>query len=267
MARVDLPQSRLRARRKRMRKRLAAVCAGGLLVLLAIVVGLSHLPFLQVHAVEVSGTKTLATSTVAGYIEGQISGSYLFVIPKRNIFLYPKHAIADGLLKRFPELRAADVHAGNFHTIAADVVEREPKALWCQGAQCYLMDQDGAAYAYAPAGAQSGFVQYLGHTEGASLPHQYLTPETFESLFALVDAVSQKVPDSPVETVEVDAQKDAEATLSNGFVLKFALGDAGGDVFERFALALTSGPFAEHGLGDFQYLDLRFGDKLYYKLK
>jgi cell division septal protein FtsQ len=265
MARVELPQSRLRARRKRMRARLALVSLGGLVLLLAAVVGLSYLPFLQVRGVEVSGQKTLATSTIAGYIEGQIAGSYLLIIPKRNIFIYPKRAIADGLLKRFPELRAADVHAANFHTIAADVVEREQKALWCQGEQCYLMDQTGVVY--APAGAQEGFVLYRGHTEGESLPRQYLTPDRFESLFALVDAVSQKVPDSPVETVAVDAQLDAEATLRSGFVLKFALGDAGGDVFERFVLALTSGPFLEHALGDFQYLDLRFGDKLYYKLK
>lgn len=265
MARVELPQSRLRARRKRRRTRLALVCAGGVVLLLAIIVGLSYLPFLQVHAVEVSGTKTLATSTVAGFIEGQIAGHYLLVFPKRNIFIYPKRAIADGLLKRFPELRAADVHASNFHTIAAEVVEREPKSLWCAGSDCYLMDQGGVVY--APAQDSEGFVAYRGHAEGAGLPRQYLTPEKFESLFALVDAVSQKVQDSPVETVAVDAQDDAEATLSNGFVLKFALGDAGGDVFERFTLALTSQPFKDHALGDFSYLDLRFGDKLYYKLK
>ena len=95
--------------------------------MLAIVVGLSYLPFLQVREVEVSGTKTLATSTIAAYIEGQIAGHYLLVLPKRNIFIYPKRAIADGLLKRFPELRAADVHAASFHAIAADVVEREQK--------------------------------------------------------------------------------------------------------------------------------------------
>jgi cell division septal protein FtsQ len=265
MARVELPQSRLRARRKRMRVRLALVSLGALVLLLAVVVGLSYLPFLQVRDVVVSGTTTLATSTIAGYIEGQIAGHYLLVVPKRNIFIYPKHSIADGLLKKFPELRAADVHAGNFHTIAADVVEREPKALWCESQQCYLMDQGGVVYASAE--GTDGFVSYLGYAEGESLPRQYLTPEKFESLFALVDAVSQKLPDTPVETVAIDAQQDAEATLSNGFVVKFALGDAGGDVFERFTLALASGPFAEHSLGDFEYLDLRFGDKLYYKLK
>ena len=265
MARVDLPQSRLRARRKRMRMRIALVSVAALALLLVLIVGLTHLPFLQVRHVEVSGATTLATTTVAGYIEEAIAGYYLFVVPKRNIFIYPKRDIADGLLKRFPELRAADVHAGDFHTIEADVVEREQKALWCESMRCYLMDQAGVVYGYAE--GDDGFVSYRGKTEGDSLPRQYLSPEKFESLFALVDAVSQKLPDNPVQTVVVDAQDDAEATLLNGFVLRFALGDAGGDVFERFVLALTSKPFLEHTLGEFAYLDLRFGDKLYYKLR
>ena len=47
----------------------------------------------------------------------------------------------------------------------------------------------------------------------------------------------------------------------------FALGDDGGDVFDRFSLALQSDLFKKHALSDFDYLDLRFGDKLYYKLK
>ena len=55
--------------------------------------------------------------------------------------------------------------------------------------------------------------------------------------------------------------------FASGFVLKFALSDAGGDVFERFSLALAAEPFLGRSLSDFLYLDLRFGDKLYYKLK
>lgn len=266
MARVELPQSRLRARRRRRRSRLVLVCCVGVLLLLGALVGLSYLPFLQIKEVAVSGTTTLATSTLESYIKKEIAGQFAYVFPKKNIFLYPKQAIALGLLAEFPELRAADVHAENFHTIAAEVVEREQKALWCQGDYCYLMDQGGTVYAPAPDVASS-LVAYYGEAVGERLPRQYLSAERFESLSALVDALSQKVEQGIVESVYVDAQGDAEAVFDSGFVLKFALADAGGDVFERFTLALGAEPFAGHGLAEFEYLDLRFGDKLYYKLK
>ncbi len=265
MARVELPQSKLRARRKRRRVRLAVVALGALALLLAIMVGLSYIPFLQIRNVAVSGTQTLATSTVANYVESYIAGRYLYVIPKRNIFLYPKDKIASGLLSSFPELRVADVHAGDFHTIEVEVVEREPKALWCANTDCYLMDQEGVVY--APAKSREGFVEYHGTTQGDRLPRQYLNANQFEALFSLVDALSQKVATSHITRVSIDNHADVEADFDNGFTLKFALGDASGDTFERFSVALTAGPFLGHTLSEFLYLDLRFGDKLYYKLK
>lgn len=265
MARVELPQSKLRARRKRRRARLALVSVGALFLLCAILVGISYIPFVQIRQVAVSGVSTLATTTITHYVESQIAGRYLFVIPRRNIFLYPKDKIAEGLLSSFPELRVADVHAGDFHTIEVEVVEREPKSLWCMGDDCYLMDQEGVVYAHA--GQTEGFVKYHGATQGQRLPRQYLNADQFEALFSLVDALSQKVATSRIETVSIDNHADVEAEFDNGFTLKFALGDASGDTFERFSVALTAGPFLEHSLEEFLYLDLRFGDKLYYKLK
>lgn len=265
MARVELPQSRLRARRKRRRVRLLLVCGAGVLLLLGLLVGLSYLPFLQIREVAVSGAATLATSTLEAHVRQELAGRYAYAFSKKNIFLYPKRDIAQSLLETFPELHAADVHAANFHTISAEVVEREPKALWCEAQTCYLMDQSGVVYAPAP--SSDGFVAYHGQAEGERLPRQYLGDKRFESLFVLIDALSQKPSLGVVESVYVDAQEDAQAVFSNGFVLKFALTDAGGDVFERFTLALGAEPFAGRSLGEFEYLDLRFGDKLYYKLK
>jgi hypothetical protein len=47
----------------------------------------------------------------------------------------------------------------------------------------------------------------------------------------------------------------------------FALGDDAGAVYQHFTLALTADIFKAHKLSDFHYLDLRFGNKLYYKLR
>jgi cell division septal protein FtsQ len=263
MARVALPESRLRARRKKRRVRLAIFVGLAVAVVLAALVAASYLPFIQIKEVSVMGTQTLATSTVVDYIDEQISGRYLFIFPKRNIFLYPKRGVSQELLASFPELRSANVHAVNFHTIVADVVEREPKAKWCTDDVCYLMDQDGVIYASALGAGE--LVTYRGETTGERLPKQYLTQERFEALFALVDALAQRV--GAVTWVNVDNNDDAEVRFESGFALKFALADPQGDVFERFELALTSEPFKSHKLSEFQYLDLRFGDKLYYKLK
>jgi cell division septal protein FtsQ len=234
-------------------------------VMLLLAAGATHLPFLQIRAVEVSGTQTLATTTLEAYALERIKGNYFFTFPRRNIFLYPKQEIAQGLVSEHPELEAVDVHAATFHSIAIKVIERQPKAHWCAGSDCYRMDQNGVVYAQA---GDEPLVKYHGSVEGEGwLPKQYLTPDEFEALFALVDALSQKPEVGHVRDVWVDGLGDAEAVFESGFILKFALSDAGGDVFDRLNLALTAEPFTTNPPGNFEYLDLRFGDKLYYKLK
>lgn len=265
MARVALPESRLRARRKRRRTRLAIACGIVVFLLAGALAGASYLPFLQIREVVVSGAQTLEVDIVKEYAQGQLAGRYLLLFPKDNIFLYPKHAIAQGLLSKYPELRAADVGAVNFHTIGVEVAEREPKAKWCTGDVCYLMDQGGVVYGSAY-GAE-GFVAYRGKTQGSTLPMQYLTPERFEALFALVDALAHNPEAGAVVEAAVDHNNDVFVEFESGFVLKLALDDAGGDVFERFNLALRAQPLAGRPLREVEYLDLRFGDKLYYKLK
>lgn len=268
MARVELPQSKLR-RRKRRRRIVVSVIAS--LLSVAVVGGaiwLSWAPFLRITSVEVEGSKTVASSTLEAYTKEKIRGAYVWLFARNNIFLYPRAGISQGLLDSYPSLRAADVHAKNFHTISVSVIEREPVALWCDES-CFYLDETGLVYGQAPTYSSPIFVTYKGAlaSSTAVLPKQYLTQPQFQSLFALVGALAQKEPDDLVREVVVDSSGDVRAYFQNDFLLIWNIKDDGGDVFERFTLALESGPFSGKSISDFQYLDLRWGERLYYKAK
>jgi hypothetical protein len=233
---------------------------------------------LRITAVAVSGAETLATSTVKADVSAQLSGAYFFIFARDNIFLYPRQEIVRLLLERYPTLRSADVHAANFHTVAVALVERQPVALWCPSAEpgqdaCSYIDEEGLIYAPAPQFSEAPYRTYGGALATTSQPglRQYLAPEQFQSLRALVEALDQKEPDDPIRLVVVDSglagQEDVRVYFHDDFLLIFALRDDGGDVFERFSLALQAPPFSGKKLSDFEYLDLRFGDRLYYKEK
>ena len=266
MARIDLPESRLRLRKRRWRLRLTVVLVVFILFLLSGLVGLTYWPALRITDVAVSGTSTLSSSTIEAFVRERLAGNYWYILPKSNIFLYPKARISADLLSAHPVLASAGVHAAGFTTIAVDLLERQPRALWCSDA-CYFMDEDGVVYGEAPVFSEPVYTVYIGTTTGAALPRQFLAPADFGALSALVDAIVQKLSDEKLATVEVNADQDVAMNFASGFVLKFALHDEGGDTFERLALALTAEPFVSHKLAEFEYLDLRFGDKLYYKLK
>ncbi len=267
MARVELPESRLRIKRRRRRIRIAIVSVAGAILIIAMLVGLTYLPFLQIKRIEVSGNKTLSSSTIIAYVQQRLDDKYAYVLPKTNIFLYPKHALNKELIEKYPVLASADVHAVDFSAIAVALVEREPRALWCEGGSCLFMDQNGVAYAYAPTFSEPIYVSYFGAISEGKLPKHYLAPGQFASLSALVDAIAQKLPGERITSVSVDAQNDVRVRFTSGVMLMFTLKDQGGDVFERLSLALGSDPIVSHQLSDFEYIDLRFGDKLYYKLR
>jgi len=268
MARVDLPQSRLRTRRRRRRWFLGGGVAFLCLLVLGGLAWLSRAPFLRVTSVQVVNAQALASSTIAQFAWDQMSGAYGWLFARNNIFLYPRQTISQQLLLQNPGLRAVDVHAQDFHTVVIKVTERTPVALWCD-TDCYYMDEQGLVYAAAPQDGAPTYISYQGPVATTTEPglRQYLTTEEFQSLAALMAALAQTMPDNPVGQVVVDDNLDTRVYFQNDFLLIFNLKDDGGDIFERFTLALSSDVFKGKTVADFEYLDLRFGDKLYYKLK
>ncbi len=272
MARIELPESRLRARKRKRRLLKNIFSITLVLFVLFGLVGLTYLPALQIKSISVSGEQALSSSAIITFVQGELNGEYWYVFPKSNIFLYPKKQITADLIKMYPVLASADVHAGDFETVAVSLVERQPRALLCgeafaSSSPCYFMDENGVAYGNAPIFSEPVYTIYSGVLTGDVLPKQFLTPAEFQSLSALVDAIDQKLSDEKVSTVVVDDSKDVHVQFDSGFTITFALSDQGGDVFERLILAFTAEPLTAHKLSDFEYLDLRFGDKLYYKLR
>lgn len=277
MSRVALPQSRVRARRKRQRIIIASFLAAVVVLLFAGLVWLAHASFMRVSAVEVSGETTLNAQDISNTVLGDLSGSYLYLFPKDNIFLYPKYKTQNDLLTEMPPIAKVSINAKDFHTLSVVVTERSRKALWCgsaaaSAASCFWLDQDGLAYAAASDldlsldAASSTYERYYGTLTGGS-PQQYLTVDQFHSLSALIDALAQNQQGNAIQSIEVDGTNDVRVTFADNFALLFTLSSAGADVYQQFTLALGSDAFAGHSLDDFEYLDLRFGDKLYYKLK
>lgn len=264
MARVPLPASKVRARRRRRRVVGGALALGVVAVLVGGFVWLSHAPFLRITEVLVSGPRTVASSSVEAFVLEQLTGTYGYVLAKNNILLYPQDSIAAALATKYPQFKVVEVQAHDFSTVGVSVIEREPKALWCLEA-CYFMDEDGIVYAPAPTFSSPVYVSYRGRATDGKLPRQYLTKDEFHELSALAGAFAQKEGAEQLVEVAVDGTGDVRAQFASGFTVLFPLIEEGGDVFERYALARDAEPFKDRAIADFEYLDLRFGDKLYYK--
>ncbi len=273
--RVQLGESKFKQHRKR--QRVAHVYLVGMVMLAMFggMVALSRASFLQIMDVSVSGSHAVITSAIQRSVQQQIAGTYTYLFAKNNIFLYPKETIRMNILEQFPTLSHVKIRAENFHTVTVAVVERQPSSLWCgstftvttETANCVLLTEDGLAY--APSANYSGntYNKFYGGVASSSLPWQFLTIEQFRSLSALVNVIVKKEMIDTISGVSVDSSDDVHVVFSSGFTLVFRLHDKSNDVLERLFLVQGSLPFLSQPLSTFEYIDLRFGDKVYYKLK
>lgn len=276
--RVQLPESKIRRRKRVQRTRLSILILVIFFVLLAGVVGATWIPNIRIHNVALEGVKTANPEELEKVVQEKISKRYIFVIPANNIFLYPKKEIVKELLAQFPILKSASVRASNFESIVVEVTEREPVALWCGASltiesPCALIDDSGLSFSLAANFSGDAYFAYYGAAtttagfKSAYAPKQFLNPDDFHKLSTLVTALASSQPKTRISRIVVDENNDVKVSFENGFSVIFALKDAGGDVFERYSLALAAEPFTNRPINNFEYLDLRFGDKLYYHLR
>lgn len=269
MARVKLPSSRLKARRRKRRLLIFATILLFLCILAGGVVALSWAPFLRIQNVEVLGVSSVNIKTIQDETHVVLGGAYFHLFAKDNILLYPKDVLREDLLNTFPVFNSVGVRVKNFQTLQIEIVERQSQALWCgesiaSSSPCYLLDGEGIIY--APAADFSGevYIKYYGPTSMTG-GKRFLSADEFRQLEALDKAMASQAKLSIVSVEVMDGI--GHMHFSNGFELIFALADDGAQLVEHFALAMGAEPFIKHTLADFLYLDLRFGDKLYYKLK
>jgi cell division septal protein FtsQ len=239
-------------------------------VLVGVAVGLMWLPSLRADVVEVSGASSVGTQNVEEVVRAELAGTYGYVIPKNNVLVYPRDTIQKKLLERFVAFESVTVRLKNVKTVAVTITERKTTALWCgespeNPSPCYLLDASGKAY--APAAQYSGelYVKYYGETTG-STAKQYLSSDQFANLAAVVTAMSASdVKEMPVRTAV--NKGEVHVWFESGFEIIYLLKDNAGDVLERLKIALASEPFSKYPIDQIAYLDLRFGDKLYFHRK
>lgn len=268
---VNLPKSTLRKKRKKQLVFKVVCVTLCVIVIFFVFVGLSWLPYVNITTTEIVGSRTVSVDSVQQVVESKLAGSYWHLFSKRNIFIYPKQALDADLLHSYPMFKEVAVHTVSTRTLGVAVVERQPVALWCgivvsSTTSCDLLDQEGVVYAPAVVYSGDAYVKYFGRLSSSTLPQSYLAQDDFHRLLSLVDAVGKKISMAP-QTISVNEAGDVQIVFTGDFSLLITLDAEGDDVLNRLSLALVADPFSTTQLSAFQYLDLRFGKKMYYKQK
>ncbi|MFT5849330.1 MAG: hypothetical protein ACI9H6_000135 [Patiriisocius sp.] len=224
----------------------------------------SRIAALQITEVSVVGGFTIPHSEIEDKVWERLTGSYVRFVPYTFAPTYPKKAIIEHL---YSIDRVKNVHIETLQKqkIVVAFDEYQPHALWCTevGAKgCLFLDETGFAFGMAPDLTGSAFIRY---TNPSSVPER--KTQGFETAFikesqAFADLLAKEL-DLYVVHVEKFDDLDSTYTVSGGGVLKVSQLMDIELSFNNLKSILSSEQFIHLQNGAFQYIDLRFGDKIF----
>jgi cell division septal protein FtsQ len=236
------------------------------LLLIGGLVALANAPFLNLKGIKVSGVEGKEAEKISSLAAAAIADKYYKVIPKSNIIVYPQDEIKADLLQKFPSLKSASVKTSLQGELLIDVVKREFKSLWCSTSnRCYLVDQGGLVFAEAQGDELLGYLRLEGMLAGDPVGKTFGTFDQYQ--FFLGFAKQLEDLGFRPEKIKYYTQDKAEATMGDSRVIFVP------DPKQAEKLSLNLGVFLndlkeKNGvLPLFEYIDARYGNKIFYKLK
>ncbi len=264
-----LETSLLKRKRRRRRLLLRASLATFALLVLAGIVFLLRTEALQVKSVEASGTIQLARADIEAKASESIASSrHLFgLIPSSNSLLVDEERIERDISEGFPAVLEVHAHTSLGGKVRIDVSERGTVAFWCDegGESCFQMDADGFLFAPAPMASGTAdklvFKGMLDQSAATHVGQKFLSGKEIRVFSDARDLLAKK--SKSVDYVRCDSGRLCMIKVADNGVLKVDPEDDLENALDRLAAALQAPVFAK---GRFDYIDLRYGNKLFYKL-
>jgi len=233
------------------------------------IVWVTHLPLLKIESVTVSGNSAVSVTEIQNLIKSKISGNHYYLFSKSNRFLYPKKEILNEVLTLFKRVETIKLEV-NGNDLVVSITERKPKYVWCTGTpatrskECYFVDDQGYIFAQAPRFSGSAYFLLYGQIKKNPISQYYLPQPEFEALTNFIRSVRDK-----------DIIGSAIVSEGNG-VFALHLEKGGKIIFKQDQDSTTllsnlellkknTALFKAQAASAIEYIDLRFGNKVYYK--
>ena len=275
MALTNLPGREEYLRKKRKRK----LFKYGVLVFLAVFIiasvsYISHQPKIRIGKVKLSGGVLVTQDDVESKSLEYLRESYMWLFPKNNIFLYPRKGLEKYLKETFKRIDTISIHRNDFQTLDIKITERKPTALWCgtivsDTEHCYFMDQNSAIFAPAPKFSGDAYFKYYGLVETDPIGKYYISSTTE---FAEISDFIQKLKELSLgpQYLVPKGTGQFSVVLSGGGEIYFNVNkEPLSKVLANLEALLRTSELSNKTKGNLpiEYIDLRYGNKLFYKLK
>jgi cell division septal protein FtsQ len=265
-----LKATKLHQRRRRARIIKTSFFVASILLMFGITVWVSRLPLFALTSVEVTGNAGIDSQDIETVVQKHLAGAYASVYAKSNKFLYPKDDIVAELRAAFPSIETLHVDTkGN--TVDIVLSERKPSYVWCkgkprlEGEQCYFMDASGYLFSQGPQVSGNAYLTFFGLlTDENPIGKTFLNTQEIEGITTIKSTLDKN--NISVMAVNAEDNEVREIYLSEGGKILFRANQDISIIASSIELLKKKTKLLNYtSTSTLEYIDLRFGNKVYYK--
>lgn len=276
MASKRLLKENLRRRRRRRVFCLLKVFLTSSSLALFALLALFYLPIFRVDKIAVEGNETASRGMIEEAAIGIMKERYFFLIPKDNFFVLPEDEIRSTLLSSFERIKEVKFEREFPDTLVIKVKERKPFALFCLGADgswaenasnqsddgsapfCRFVDSGGFIFEDAALFSGDIYVKFFAQRQMKKI-------ERFSEIMSFIKEATK----ADVHLVKVLlGNEELKLYDRRGWYLLLNKGEDMDKAASNLLVFLQNKTKASAGfLSELDYVDLRFGNKIYYKTR
>lgn len=228
----------------------------------------SHSEALRIKSVEVTGTTLVKKEEVLARVHKILAGTRWGSIAKNTLYTMPRAAIERDILDTYTQIASVEIgreFIANKLTIT--VTEHQIYAAWCAigSDSCYYINRDG--YIFGPAQYDPARTRWYSDMSNdplqASIGGDYM-----QTMVALVDGLQAK--GISVPSVEIEAEgkelRISVAPSNESWYIRTRTDVPATDTLRYIFAGLVSKDVTAIR-GELEYIDARFGNRLFYKAK
>lgn len=217
---------------------------------------LANLPWLRIRDIEINGAEE-NEKIARDFIKENLSGRIFLFFPADNIFLIDERGLIQEIKNKFPAIKNADLMTNFFsRKIKANIKNRQIFAFTCAEERCFYLDEEGVLFKQAPIVSGGILLEVIASSS------KQLEGDFYKISF-LARKIEENLKEDGLNKIILKDENSFELVFVSGLKIISDLETSSEKILRNLNIVLKNIKDRK----SLEYIDLRFGNKAYYKFK
>lgn len=240
----------------------------GIVLCIAGIIYVIQMPFIQIANVQIFGNTFVNTEEINLKTEKILNSYTYWIFPNKNIFIFSKKEL-EKKLKENPAITKVIINKDFFNTLIINIEEEEKEMLYCVSEtkeECFYVN--GESFIYAKVDEyiipEQEIIIY-SEKEQKTIKSNILQEDVYKEMVLFVKNIARY--DIKIKEIYIKKDDTIEFVSKRGARVIASQFDDFEKDFENMVALFEQNILSKEDLMTVEYIDLRFGNKVFYKNK